>query len=170
MIRLPYEELVSPEFGAKVRKIASLLSIRPEWLMVVMAIETGRKFKANVKNPYTGAVGLIQFMPTTAVGLDTTIQELESMTEVQQMDYVYKHLKMYKSRISRFEDVYLAVFYPAAVGKPDEYKFGTTPEMRKKIAMQNPAYDLNKDMVVTKAEVRAAIEKFIPKGYEESFR
>lgn len=165
MSKLPYEDRVSPMFKAKVEKICRMLGIKPEWLMVVMAIETAKKFTASIRNPISGAVGLIQFMPTTAVGLDTTTEELARMSEVEQLDYVYKYLKIYASKIRSFEDVYLSVFYPAAVGKPDDYQFGATRRMMEKIALQNPAYDQNKDMVVTKAEVRSAIMKFVPKGF-----
>ena len=164
-MKLPYEEKVSEEFAIKVIQLSNLLGIKPEWLMICIAIETAKTFSATIKNPFSDAIGLIQFMPSTALGLDTSTYELSQMSEVEQLNYVYKYLSMYKGKMHSLEDVYLSIFYPAAVGEPDNYKMGLTPEMQKKIAIQNPAYDINKDNVVEKREVREAIMKFVPKGY-----
>lgn len=164
-MKLPYEEKVGEEFAIKVIQLSNLLGIKPEWLMICIAIETAKTFSATIKNPFSDAIGLIQFMPSTALGLDTSTYELSQMSEVEQLNYVYKYLSMYKGKMHSLEDVYLSIFYPAAVGEPDNYKMGLTPELQKKIAIQNPAYDINKDNVVEKREVREAIMKFVPKGY-----
>ena len=166
MSKLPYEEKVSPAFIEKVKQVCLKLSIKPEWLMVCMAIETSKTFSSRIKNFYTNAVGLIQFMPSTAIWLDTTTYELEHMNEVDQLDYVYRYMKDYAGRMKSFEDVYLTIFYPAAVGKPDDYRFGIDKDQQKKIAIQNPCYDANHDMVVEKWEVKEAIMKFVPSGFE----
>lgn len=164
-MKLPYEEKVSEEFAIKAIQISNLLGIKAEWLMICIAIETAKTFSAKIRNLISGAIGLIQFMPSTALGLDTSTYELSQMSEVEQLNYVYKYLSMYKGKMHSLEDVYLSIFYPAAVGEPDNYKMGLTPELQKKIAIQNPAYDINKDNVVEKREVREAIMKFVPKGY-----
>lgn len=164
-MKLPYEDLVDEPFIRKVVEVSAALSIKPEWLMVTMAIETARTFSANIQNPYSKAVGLIQFMPKTAIALGTTVEELKKMDRVEQMGYVLKYFLPYKGKMKSFDDVYLCVFYPAAVGKPDGYILGLSPKMQKKIAIQNPAYDRNKDAIVQKWEVREAIRKFIPQGY-----
>lgn len=170
--KLPFEEKVKQNreaFLDRVRTISKQLGIRPEWLMLAMNIETAGTFRADSQNPMSHATGLIQFMPHTAISLGTTCDNLKSMTNVQQLDYVLKYMKTYSGKMNSFEDVYLSIFYPAAVGKPDSYQLGATAEMRRKIALQNSAYDQNKDAVVTKAEVKFAIRKFIPKGFEGVF-
>ena len=164
-----YEEKVKKnkkEFIAKVKEISEKLQINPNWLMLTMAIETAKTFSPSIQNKYSKATGLIQFMPGTAKGLGTTIEELKELSNVEQLDYVYRYLVFYRGRMKSYVDVYLAVFYPAAVGKPDDYWFGRTEKMRELIAKYNPAYDKNKDRVVTKREVREAISKFIPEGVE----
>lgn len=165
MMNLPYQDKVDDIFINKVREISALLFIRPEWLMVVMAIETAKTFDPSIQNPRTKATGLIQFMPGTAKELKTTVDELRRMDRVTQMKYVYKYLSVYKGKMKSFEDVYLCVFYPAAVGKPLSYKLGISSERQKIIAVQNPAYDKNKDLVVEKWEIRDAIMKFVPQGF-----
>jgi hypothetical protein len=121
-------------FMTKVNEIASKLGIKSEWLMAVMAFESGLNHKA--VNKTSGATGLIQFMPSTATGLGTSTSALAAMTNVQQLDYVYKYLAPYKSKMTSLAHVYLSVFYPAAVGKADTYVIGAVGS---KIAQQNPA-------------------------------
>ncbi len=172
MNKLAYQESIHTNVDAfiqKVKEISTWLGINPNWLMVVMAIETARTFKASATNPYTNACGLIQFMPLTLKPWKITPDQMRVKSEVDQLDYVKKYLAPYKGKMKSFTDCYLAVFYPAAIGKPEAYEFGATPFMKKKIADQNPAYDWNKDHEVTKAEVTKAISKFVPKGFEDEF-
>lgn len=164
-MKIPYQDIVDQTFIDKVKEVSSALLIKPEWLMITMAIETAKTFSSSIQNPSTKATGLIQFMPKTAIYLGTTVEELKKMDRVSQMNYVIRYLFPYKGKMKSLEDVYLSVFYPAAVGKPDDYIFGLTSDMQKKIAIQNPAYDRNKDMKVQKWEVREAIMKFVPQGY-----
>jgi hypothetical protein len=66
-------------------------------------------------------MGLIQFMPSTARRLGTTTSELEKMPATEQMKYVYQYLEPFKGRLSSYDDVAMAIFYPAAVEKPDSF-------------------------------------------------
>jgi len=163
---LLYEEKVPSnrtEFVAKVKDISSKLSIEPNWLMAIMWSES--KFSPSVSNIQcvkdTGnasscATGLIQFMPSTAQGLGTNIDSLKNMSNVQQLDYVYKYFYPYRNRITKFSDLYLVNFYPYAIGKPDTYVFGSerSEELAKKIARQNSGMDINKDGKVTMADYK----------------
>lgn len=146
-----YEDLIKDnkdEFIGMVRQYSKWLNIEPDWLMQVMYKETGGTFDPTIKN-WAGskAVGLIQFMPETAKGLDTTSSQLENMGNVQQLYFVYKYLLPYKNRMKTFGDVYLAVFYPAAIGKPDSYL------LPKSVTRQNKGLDLNKDGRISKKEI-----------------
>jgi len=169
MDKLPYSDKFSAEFAKKLVEGCAELGIKPEWLLLTMCIETARTFKASIQNPVSKATGLIQFMPVTAQSMGTTIKELAAMSEEEQLDYVFKYMRTYKVRMHSFVDVYFAVFYPAAIGKPDSYMLGASPEMRRKISLQNSAYDLNKDAAICVGEVKACIRKFIPKGFENLY-
>jgi len=153
-------------FEKKVREIAYKLGIDVSWLMLTMDIESGLNSKA--VNSTTNATGLIQFLPSTALGLGTSVDELKSMTNVEQLDYVYKYLKDYKGDMRTYQDVYLAVFYPAAIGKPSEFTFP------KVVATYNSAFDLNKDGYLTISELNKWLEdrvyKTVPTDYYESFK
>lgn len=159
--KLPFIEKVKVNqeaFGKKVIEVSASLKIAPEWLMVVMNNESG--LQSWIKNPTSSASGLIQFMEATAKGLGTTTAELRAMSNVKQMDYVQRYMQPYASKIKDVSDVYLAIFFPAALFKPDSFVFPTWASNANKI------FDLNKDTVLTKPEFRNYVNnkysKYVP--------
>jgi len=166
-MKLLFEDLVlpayRPHFVQKVVTISNMLNIQPNSLMLTMYIETARTFSPSIQNPKSKATGLIQFMPTTAKALGTTIDALKQMDAIDQLDYVYKYLKPYSDKMKDFSDTYLAVFFPAAIGKPDDWILQTKTLSAGKIASWNPLYDLNKDGKIQKGEIKKKLLSFIPK-------
>ena len=165
-----YEEKVTSNkdvFIAKLITIAQKLNIEPEWLMQVFVNESGVNHQA--VNSVSGATGLIQFMPDTAKALGTSVEALKTMTNVQQLDWVYKYLAPYAGKMQSYTDVYFTVFFPLAVGKPDDFVFQTTKLSASKIATQNPVFDLNKDGQLTVAEVREAMLRKVPAAWRDFF-
>ena len=150
-------------FTQKVKDICQNLAIDPDWLMLVMWFETARTFRADIVNPISGATGLIQIMPKTARSLGTTTEALKNMSNVEQLDYVLAYLRPYKGRMKRWVDVYLAVFYPKAMGKPD---FVITSDI---VARQNRVFDLNRDLDITVKEIETALRKSIPEQYKKYY-
>lgn len=107
-------------FGNKLIQVSNNLGINPNWLMAVMWKECRLDPKAINKS--SGASWLIQFMPKTAKGLWTSVEAIRAMSALDQLDYVEKYMKNYASKIHSYEDTYLAVFYPAYLGKSDDKK------------------------------------------------
>jgi hypothetical protein len=157
-------------FLEKVVEISEKLGVNPNWLMAIMNWESAGTFSASVKNPYSGATGLIQFMPATARDLGTTVEALASMSEIQQLDWVYKYYVRYKSKLKSYTDLYLTTFYPVAVGKPSDYVLGNSEFWIQKIAEQNPAFDLNKDRKITKGEIEEFMLNKIPSEWFDVFK
>jgi len=86
-------------------------------LLTCIAFETGRTFSPSVKNAAgSGAVGLIQFMPSTAKDLGTTTAALAAMTFMEQMKYVEMYFRPYAKKVRTLEDLYLAIFMPKLIG------------------------------------------------------
>lgn len=157
-------------FEDKVKSVANMLLTNPDWLMQVMKAESG--LRADIKNtafPFKDgyATGLIQFIPATARGLGTTTTALEKMSRVQQMDYVYKYFKPYTGRLNSYFDVYLVVFFPAAIGKPDDWVFETKNLSRSAIAKSNPGIDLNKDLKITIAEFKQYLMNTVKEQFKQ---
>ena len=152
-------------FVSKVKQICDILNIEEDWLMFVMYFESAKSFRANKVNPVSGATGLIQLMPATARALGTTTSALAKMTNVQQLDYVYQYLKPYRLKMNSWIDVYLAVFYPKAMNKGDNFTIEADI-----VARQNPGFDINKDLDITVAEIKIALRKNIPEKYKNDYK
>ena len=172
MKKLLFEELIpenSELFKEKLIDISGKLKVNPDWLMLTFYIETAAaKHKAinhRIQNSID-ATGLIQFMPATARNLGTTTTALKNMTNVEQLNWVLKYLSPYKGKMNSYVDTYLAVFFPAAIGKPDNWVVQTSGLSAAKIAAANPGYDVNKDGKITVGEIKGKISLFIPKGHE----
>jgi hypothetical protein len=168
-------------FSEKVRDVANRLQTNPDWLMQVMKAESG--LSASIRNTFAPAkdidgnvayaTGLIQFMPSTARALGTTTWDLEKMSRVDQMEYVYKYLKPYTGNLKSYFDVYLTVFFPAAIphSTEDNWVFETKGLSAEKIAKANPTMDINKDGKITMAEFRQYLQNTVknPTIYERVF-
>lgn len=145
---------VSPTFRERVWWICDTLRLDPDDLMSCMAWESGRTFSASIVNKAgSGATGLIQFMPTTAKALGTTNASLARMTAEDQLNFVYKYFRPFAGRLKSLSDLYMAILWPAAVGKPDDYALFTGGIAYR----QNAGLDANKDGRVTKAECSAKL-------------
>ena len=149
------------EFTEKVNNICTELRIEANWLMFVMWFES--RLNPQAVNPISGATGLIQFMPSTARGLGTTTAVLRHMNNVQQLDYVLAYLRPYKGRMKTWVDVYLAVFYPRAMGNPN---FVITSDI---VAKQNKIFDLNKDLDISVKEIETVLRRQIPEKYRKDY-
>lgn len=158
---------VTPNFVASVQWIADEL-LMPEdgvnMLMACMAWESGETFSPSVKNAAgSGATGLIQFMPSTAKSLGTSTNALAKMTAIQQLNYVYKYFAGYKGRLKNLGDVYMAILWPAGVGKSDDYVLWNS-KTKPTTYRQNSGLDVNKDGVITRAECIAKVLQKYEKG------
>jgi hypothetical protein len=161
-----FDELIKENkdaFIAKVISVSKYLGVKPEWLMFLMWFETGHTLNHKIQNSI-GATGLIQFMPKTAIGLGTTVDKLKTMSNVEQMNYVQKHLAIFKGKYKDWVDLYCAIFWPVAVGQPDDFKI--TNDL---VAKQNPIFDINKDTDIQKSEIRMALIRQIPEKYKQHF-
>lgn len=149
-------------FVAKVIEVSDSLGIHFSWLVGIMHHES--RLNPRAKNSI-GAVGLIQFLPSTARGLGTTTYKLRQMTGVQQLDYVYKFYKHAKGKFNKMTDLYLYAFFPISVlnewGDYRTIKYGWLTASL--VAKQNRGLDLNRDGKITVKEVRVQALKRIPK-------
>lgn len=168
MFYMPWGQKVNPDFRKKVIQICrdfNWTNDHATYLMACMAFESGESFSPSVRNGAgSGAVGLIQFMPATAVELGTTTQQLAKMTAECQLDYVKKYFRPYYKRITTLSDMYMAILLPKFVGAPESsVLFSSGVAYR-----QNAVLDTNKDGLVTKLEAtRLVTEKWI-KGMQYS--
>ncbi len=149
-------DLYGKKFLDKVKSIAKEINCDYQDLLAVMNSESG--FRTDKPNPYSGAIGLIQFMPSTAKELGTSISQLAKMTPMQQLDYVKKYY-LYWRKANRYDksyklnakELYALTFYPAAV-KPGKDLIVTRAQ-NPAVWTQNPTLDVNKNNKITKTEL-----------------
>lgn len=141
-------------FLARLSSVAAYLGTSENALLGVMWVES--RIKPAARNEKTGAVGLIQFMPSTCTSLGTAASAIQAMSATNQLAYVQKYLSPYRGRISSFFDLYVAVFYPYALGKPDSFQL---PEI---VAKYNSAFDLNQNGIITIGEIKQKLKAILP--------
>ena len=150
------EKKQGKDFVLRCEEVANDLEVPTSWLLAVMHHES--KFSHTVAN-YAGsrAVGLIQFMPTTARGLGTSTKKLASLTAVEQLDFVEEYLMNEKETHGNFfscGDLYLAVFYPKYRKYVKSGQFnkviGVYP---KKTYTQNAGMDYDGNKVLTVGDI-----------------
>jgi hypothetical protein len=160
---------VSPEFKRRVLWAADALGCHASDLMACMAWEDAETFKSDTKNVAgSGAVGLIQFMPKTAIGLGTTTAALAAMSPEDQLRYVYEYFKPFSGRLHNLGDVYMAILWPKGVGQPDSYVLfdrAKTPTTFR----QNAGLDGDHNGAVTRAECLVKINQKLAKGMQPGY-
>jgi len=116
-----------------IEDVANYFGLNPKWLANLINFESG--FNTKAINRSSNATGLIQFMPSTARSLGTSVSELYSMSFAEQMQYVKKYIynnykqlkwidnngKPLKNKASQI-DLFMMIFYPVAVGN-ENYPF-----------------------------------------------
>ncbi|MCK5787461.1 MAG: transglycosylase SLT domain-containing protein [Chlamydiia bacterium] len=115
------------------------------------------KGKVGAINPYSKASGIIQFMPSTAKGLGTTVEDIRKMDFNQQLDLTEKYFSGFGKRWDKAQtatDLYALVFYPEMASKEGDFVLGASKgdDFAAKVAKQNKIFDLNKDNKITKDE------------------
>ncbi len=154
----PKNVMEDVEFIDAVDNLAFELGAIPQDLLRVMAFETGNTFNPSEKNKAgTSATGLIQFVEATAKDLGTSTAELAGMTRVQQLEYVSTFLKQKLKGIEDPDigDLYMAVLYPKAVGKANDYILFSSGSSKYD---KNMGLDMNQDGFITKGE---AVDKML---------
>ncbi len=144
--------------------MADALECSPDDLMACMHWESGGTFKADIKNAAgSGATGLIQFMPKTAIGMGTTTAKLAKLSPEDQLNYVYRYFRPYAGKLRNLGDVYMAILWPGGVGKPDHYVL--FDRAKKPVTFrQNAGLDVNKDGLVTRAECLVKVNERLARG------
>ena len=112
----------------KLQNIADKHGFTVEELLNVIQKESN--FDPTAENPNSSATGLIQFMPKTAEGLGTSIEDISNMEAVDQLDLVDKY---FTQNHKKGQHPYITIAYPRAA-KMDMDDVIATPDNT--IAMQ----------------------------------
>jgi len=145
-----FVDLTSSSFRTKLVSIANRLGLDPSALATVMMFETSTTMSPSVRNPYSNATGLIQFMPATARNMGTTVDALAQMSAVDQLNWVEKYFSPWAGRLRSVQDHYLAVFMPSLIGTALSYVVARTGDI---VYTQNSGFDGSKKGYFTTGDI-----------------
>lgn len=163
--KVPLEEearsLHGQEFVNAVYAIESRYKLPKGSLFSIFQAESGMNPAA--RNRSSGAVGLIQFMPSTLAnnaaygGLSPA--QVQAMSALQQLNLVDAFYRSWYNRGKRPrspEEVYLLTFYPAAVGRPNNFVLGSEVSTQRAFAVgqANRGFDVDNDGVISIANFK----------------
>lgn len=151
--KMPIPEVVydNCDVDVEMDSLCSGLGIKREWLETVIYIES--RWNPKAVNKYSGAVGLLQFMPRTLRWMGFTRKEVLSMSAVDQLALVdiYLRRSMYVfGKPYRASDLYLLIFYPREIyASPSKTIFPFCSIGYH----QNKGLDFNKDGEITRGDI-----------------
>lgn len=117
----------------------------PVWAEAAHKIEFESGWRPDATNPFKdkkgeSATGLLQWMPATARGMNTSVSEIKAMSRAEQAPLAARYwgnvTRHYKG-LSRPGDMYIVGGYPAALALPEEHVIA---EPGSAIWVQNPAW------------------------------
>jgi nucleoid-associated protein YgaU len=172
-------EHTSDEFRRELVATAERLGVDPTDLAAVMSFETGGTFSPKIKNPLSGATGLIQWMPATARAFGTTTAELARLSAVQQLVWVEKYFARYRNRSLTTHELYMVVFWGSPVGVDTVLGVRDDPSRSGAVYRQNAGLDGNHDGRILAGEASQQVRNLaaaarrsaplvIPKAGEDS--
>jgi hypothetical protein len=154
------ENLTAPEFRL-LDQHAAAVGATAGALATVIEFEPAGTFSPSIRNPTSGATGLIQFTASTAKTLGTTLDALAKMTFAEQLLRVRQFYLKVIPAATRARggmgagELYVATFAPAALGTPNGhaiFKRGS------KAYEQNAGLDTDKDGAIRTGELRRRME------------
>ena len=147
------------------RAAASKLNVDADFLASTIRFETGPDpWSTSVKNPHSGATGLIQFMPSTAKALGTTTAALAAMNHEQQMQYVVKYFTKLAPIPNSIKGVYLSVFWPKFRSNADSTVIAKDGEIA---YAQNAGFDREKKGYFTVGDTYRPVREIYAKAKKE---
>lgn len=140
-------------------------------LMSCMAFESGGTFSPSIQNGAGAqAFGLIQFMKGSATDLGVPLEKIREMTQLDQLDLVFKYFEMWEGRGKKFmhlQDFYMTIFYPKAVGYEADHILFRSDVIQYR---QNIGFDFNKDGIITVGEIASRLYDKYYEGMDPSKR
>ena len=155
-------EVTTEEFRTRLCELARELEIPVGWLAAIISFETSGTFNPTVTNKASGAVGLIQWLPSAAEYCGTTQAALRRMTATGQLAYVGRYFKHFAGKMCTLEQAYCLVLGGKLVDGPLQVLFaeGTTAYQ------QNRALDPGGVGYITAEMATRPVRRILDNGYK----
>ncbi len=139
---------ITEAFNTKLVQISANLHLNPEDLLAVMYCESG--LKGSARNPYSNAVGLIQFLPGTlaSIGFRGTTDDFCSLSETEQLTGVERYLSKYQRYgLDDAGRIFQAVFMPGSLRSGNEILVDSRTDPA--AYRRNSVLDIDRDGLIT---------------------
>lgn len=146
-------------FEPALLKLCKAWRIRPNDLLKLLTIESN--LDPSAINPSSGASGLFQLMPSSAQALNIDLfafRMFSATAQIKVLERYWRQLGFKEGDFRNVYDLYLSIFFPAAVGKDDNYTLEAKNLSASKVATANPLFDLNKDKIIQRYEVKKYVD------------
>lgn len=147
------------EFHKTVRGIGNQLGVPADWLLAVMAIESGLSPLA--RHPYSDARGYLQFIPSVRAailrrGVPFTPDPIKQLKVVEA--YLLHSLNGKSQLLRGPEDIYTLVLGPGFLGRETLYSIAKTPQAYK----MNNWLDIDRSGAINRPDLRRVIQLYWP--------
>ena len=110
------------EFQQGVEQLAQKYNVSVQDLYAVMSFETGGTFDPAQENMVgKGATGIFSSCHQQQRDWEHLLKKLSKMTRTEQLKYVDKYFSNKGIEGGNLDDLYMAILFPVAVGKPDNF-------------------------------------------------
>jgi len=109
----------NPGYARKLNEVSDRLGIPGQWLADVIDYENDTHNPSRYGGSGNHYVGLIQIGEAAASDMGTTRAALSTMSREQQLEYVYKYLKMRPGALNTIEDLYAKINIGNSLDSPD---------------------------------------------------
>jgi len=146
----------------ELERIAAQCGFDPDELAAIISVESG--WNPGAHNSIR-AGGLIGFLPSTLqnLGWGGTPEEFWRLTIAEQLVYVERFYRPWCGRIARRGDLYVATFWPGAVGAQDEDVIAAPGGPHSIVWQQNPALR-GPDGTITAGSVRSVVRRVMERA------
>ncbi len=161
---------IRTEFAQKVQSIAAFLSVDPDWLMQVMYAESRLKTTAANRqgaDKHLVAAGLLQFTSGSGIvkaGKVPSLGHILTMSALSQLDLVKWYFTGFRGKMKSYYDVYAVTFFPAMIGKPDNWVLQTKSLSAATVARQNKGIAKGKSFI-TVADFKRYAVGLVPSAF-----
>lgn len=149
-------ERTTSEFRSTLVDVAQRLGIDPTDLAAIIAFESA--FNPQARNVKSGATGLIQWLPSTAIDLyRLTTAQIAAMSAVQQLELVRRYFAGHVRPQASLHDLYMLVWAGHPASMSEVLGVGGAPGHSGQVYDRNSVLDSNRDGRITGAEASAHV-------------
>lgn len=99
-------EKTDAAFRDELVRVAERIHVEPNWLAAILCFESAGSWSPKIRNPMSGAVGILQWLAPAAGYCGTTQAKLARMSNTRQLTFVFRYFEHFAGRIASLPAMY----------------------------------------------------------------